>query len=259
VPVGQQIMQYAANKLVPVTLELGGSNPNIVAADADLALAVPGIVQGLRYGRQSQSCIAGSRIFVHADVYDRVVEQVVRRVDTLVVGDPFDEKTQIGALSSQRQYDRLQGVLERIRSTPGARVLRGGRHPADAALAKGLFLEPTLVDGIGNASSLCQEEVFGPISFINKWTDYEEVLAAANATQYGLIATLWTRDLGRALDFASRIRAGLVQVNTSHGPAPNVAYGGTKMSGLGKEYSLESMIAHFTFAKTVLLNAGQPA
>jgi acyl-CoA reductase-like NAD-dependent aldehyde dehydrogenase len=257
VPVGQQIMHYAASKLCPVTLELGGSNPNIVAADADLALAVPGIVLGMRFARQSQSCIAGSRIFVHADVYDQVVAQVVTAVSLLVVGDPFDERTQIGALSSQRQYDRLQAALERVRATPGARVLRGGGRPSDPALKKGLFLEPTLVDGITNSSSLCQEEIFGPVGFFIKWTDHEEVIAAANDTPYGLIATLWTRDLARALDFVSRIQAGLVQVNNYNGPRPNVAYGGTKMSGLGKEYSLESMIQHFTFSKTVLLNAGQ--
>jgi acyl-CoA reductase-like NAD-dependent aldehyde dehydrogenase len=100
VPVGQKLMAYAAPKLCPVTLELGGSNPNIVAADADLELAIPGIVAGMRYARQSQSCIAGSRVFVHADVYDRVVEQVVQRVGRLVVGDPLDEATQIGSLSS---------------------------------------------------------------------------------------------------------------------------------------------------------------
>ena len=257
VPIGLQIMHYVAPKLCQVTLELGGSNPNIVAADADLTLAVPGIVQGMRYFRQSQSCIAGSRIFVHADVYDQVVEQVVDRVGKLVVGDPFDEKTQIGALSSKRQYDRLQDALKRVRATPGARVLRGGGRPADPALAKGLYLEPTLVDGIPNSASLCQEEIFGPVGFFIRWTDYDEVIAAANSTQYGLIATLWTRDLGRALDFVSKIQAGLVQVNNYNGPRPNVAYGGTKMSGLGKEYSLESMIQHFTFSKTVLLNAGQ--
>lgn len=259
VPVGQQIMHYVVPKLCQVTLELGGSNPNIVAADADLALAVPGIVQGMRYARQSQSCIAGSRIFVHADVYDRVIDEVVERVGKLVVGDPFDEKTQIGALSSKRQYERLCGALQRVRATPGARILRGGGRPADPGLANGLFLEPTLVDGIPNSAALCQEEIFGPVGFFIRWTDYDEVIAAANATQYGLIATLWTRDLGRALDFASRIEAGLVQVNNYNGPRPNVAYGGTKLSGLGKEYSLESMIQHFTFSKTVLLNAGRGA
>src|SRR5205823_3690924 len=159
------------------------------------------------YSRQSQSCIAGSRIFVHADVYDRVVREVVERVGKLVVGDPFDERTQIGALSSQRQYDRLMGALERIRATPGARVLRGGGRPA-AAPGKGLYLEPTLVEGIPNTAPLCQEEIFGPVGFFIRWTDYEEVIAAANDTRYGLIATLWTRDLARALDFASRIQAG---------------------------------------------------
>ena len=257
VPVGQRIMSYVAPKLVPVTLELGGSNPNIVAADADLELAVHGIVQGLRYGRQSQSCIAGSRIFVHADVYDRVVEQVVDRVNRLVVGDPLDERTQIGALSSRRQYDRLLGVLERVRATPGARVLSGGGHPSDPALATGLYLQPTLVEGIANSATLCQEEVFGPIAFFMRWTEHEEMIAAANATSYGLIATLWTQDIGKALDFVSRVHAGLVQVNNYHGPRPNVSYGGTKMSGLGKEYSLESMIQHFTFSKTVLLGGGR--
>lgn len=259
VPVGQRIMHYVAPKLCQVTLELGGSNPNIVAADADLSLAVPGIVLGMRYARQSQSCIAGSRIFVHADLYDRVISEVVDRVGKLVVGDPFDEKTQIGALSSKRQYDRLAEALQRVRATPGARILRGGGRPADPGLAKGLFLEPTLVDGIPNSAALCQEEIFGPVGFFIRWTDHDEVIAAANATQYGLIATLWTQDLGRALDFVSRIEAGLVQVNNYNGPRPNVAYGGTKMSGLGKEYSLESMIQHFTFSKTVLLNAGRGA
>lgn len=259
VPVGQRIMGYVASKLVPVTLELGGSNPNIVAADADLEIAVPGIVQGLRYSRQSQSCIAGSRIFVHADVYDRVVEQVVERVGRLVVGDPLDERTQVGALSSRRQYDRLLGVLERVRATPGARVLAGGAHPGDPALASGFYLQPTLVDGIDNAATLCQEEVFGPLAFFMRWTDHDEMIAAANATSYGLVATLWTQDIGKALDFVSRVQAGLVQVNNYQGPRPNVSYGGTKMSGVGKEYSLESMIQHFTFSKTVLLAGGRTA
>ena len=257
VPVGQQIMAYAAAKLCPVTLELGGSNPNIVAADADLELAIPGIVAGMRYGRQSQSCIAGSRVFVHADVYDEVVEKVVQRVGRLVVGDPLDEATQIGALSSKRQYARLQGLLARVRDTPGARILCGGTRPADARLAQGLYLQPTLIDGVDNLSSMCQEEVFGPIGFFIRWTDHDAVIAAANATRYGLVATLWSQDIGRALDFVSRIEAGLVQVNHYNGPRPNVAYGGTKMSGLGKEYSLESMVQHFTFSKTVLLGAGR--
>ena len=129
----------------------------------------------------------------------------------------------------------------------------GDHDGADPRLAGGLFLEPTLVDGVPNDSPLCQEEVFGPIAFFQKWTDDDAVIEAANATPYGLIATLWTRDLGRAMRFVERIQAGLVQVNNYDGPRPNVAYGGTKMSGLGKEYSLESMVQHFTFSKTVLV------
>ena len=257
VPVGQQIMAYAAAKLCPVTLELGGSNPNIVAADADLALAIPGVVAGMRLARQSQSCIAGSRIFVHADVYDRVVPAVVERIGKLVVGDPFDPATQIGSLSSKRQYERLQGVLQRVRETPGARILCGGARPADPALARGHYLQPTLIEGVANTDALCQDEVFGPLGFFIRWTDHDEVIAAANATRYGLIATLWSQDIGRALDFVARIEAGLVQVNHYNGPRPNVSYGGTKLSGLGKEYSLESMVQHFTFSKTVLLGGGR--
>ena len=257
VPVGQKIVHYAADKLVHVTLELGGSNPNIVAADADLSLAIPGIVMGMRFSRQSQSCIAGSRIFVHADVYDEVVSQVVARVKQMVVGDPFDTQTQIGALSSQRQFNRLDKLLERVRAVPGAKVLCGGGRPVNQALGRGLFLEPTLVEGIPNSSSLCQEEVFGPVGMFIRWTNYEDMVAAANDTPYGLIATFWSRDIAKSLDFVSRIQAGLVQVNHYSGPRPNVAYGGTKMSGMGKEYSLESMIQHFTFSKTVILNPGK--
>ena len=148
-------------------------------------------------------------------------------------------------------------MLERVRATPGARVLCGGGRPADPKLVQGLYLQPTLVDGVDNTASLCQEEVFGPIGFFHRWTDHDEVIAAANATAYGLIATLWTRDIGKALDFVSRIQAGLVQVNNYNGPRPNVSYGGTKLSGMGKEYSLESMVQHFTFSKTVLLGGGR--
>jgi acyl-CoA reductase-like NAD-dependent aldehyde dehydrogenase len=144
-----------------------------------------------------------------------------------------------------------------VRDTPGARILCGGGRPADPRLAQGLYLQPTLIDGIANSATLCQEEVFGPLGFFFRWTEQDEVIAAANATRYGLIATLWSQDIGRALDFVSRIEAGLVQVNHYNGPRPNVAYGGTKMSGMGKEYTLESMIQHFTFSKTVLLGAGR--
>jgi acyl-CoA reductase-like NAD-dependent aldehyde dehydrogenase len=256
--VGREIAGYVAAKLCPVTLELGGKNPNIIMADADLERAIPGVVHGMRFTRQGQSCTAGSRVFVHRAVYDRVVDGVVERLEALRLGDPLDEATEVGAMISEEQFDRCTYYVEMARDTPGARFLCGGGRPDDPDLRKGLFFSPTLIDGIPNDSPVCQEEIFGPVACVLPWTDFDEMMAEANDIAFGLAATLWTRDLNRAMDFAENIQAGFVQVNQYDTPQPNVAYGGLKMSGVGKEYSYESMIDHFTTSKTIIINRGTP-
>ncbi|MDH3579444.1 MAG: aldehyde dehydrogenase family protein [Hyphomicrobiales bacterium] len=257
-PVGQAIAGYAAPKLCPVTLELGGKNPSIVMADADLELAVPGIIEGMRYTRQGQACTAGTRVFVHESVYDQVIEGVVAKLADIKLGNPLDEATDMGAIISEEQFNRTLHYMDIARNAPGARVLFGGERPTDPYLSQGYFYPPTLLDGLPIESEVCQDEIFGPVATVLPFKSFDEMITSANDTEYGLAANLWTRDLSRALEYVERIEAGFVQVNQCVAPRSNVSYGGLKMSGLGKEYALDSMVHHFTCSKTVLINRGTP-
>ncbi len=256
--VGQAISGYVAPKLCPVTLELGGKNPSIVMADADLELAVPGIIDGMRYTRQGQACTAGSRVFIHESIYDQVIDGVVKKLAEIKLGNPLDEQTDMGAIISAEQFKRTLDYMEIAKKTPDARILFGGNCPTDAYLSRGYYYPPTLLDGLSLESRLCQEEIFGPIATVLPFSKFDEMIDAANNTPYGLAANLWTRDLSRALEYIDRIEAGFVQVNQCVAPRSNVSYGGLKMSGLGKEYALDSMLNHFTCSKTVLINPGTP-
>jgi acyl-CoA reductase-like NAD-dependent aldehyde dehydrogenase len=256
--VGKAIMGYAAAKLCPVTLELGGKSPNIILPDADLDLVIPGIVTGMRFTRQGQSCSAGTRILVHERVYDEVKSRAIAAAAKLKVGNPMSETTEMGALISREQYDRVVGYIDLARRTPGARILCGGGRPDDPALAKGYYLTPTLIEGVAQDSALCQEEIFGPVAILQRWRDFDEMLEQANGTDFGLAAAIWTRDLARALQFTDRIQAGFVQVNQYITPRATLSYGGLKMSGLGKENTVEAMVDHFTSSRTVIINPGTP-
>lgn len=256
--VGQAIAGYAAPKLCPVTLELGGKNPSIVLQDADLDLAIPGIIDGMRYTRQGQACTAGTRVFVQESIYDQVVEGVAVKLADIKLGDPMDEATDMGAIISAGQFQRTLHYMGIAHNTPGARVLFGGQRPSDPELSKGYYYPPTLLDGLPLTSELCQDEIFGPIATALPFSSFDEMIEKANDTPYGLAANLWTRDLARAMEYIERIEAGFVQVNQCVAPRSNVSYGGLKMSGLGKEYALDSMLNHFTCSKTVLINRGTP-
>ncbi len=256
--VGAQIMRYAADKFISVTAELGGKNPNIIMPDADLDLAVAGIVQGLRLFRQGQSCTAGTRVYVHDDVYDEVMKRVVPALNKGRMGNPLDDATEVGSLISAEQLARVERYVHMARETPGARIICGGERPKDEALRRGYFYVPTLIEGIPSQSPVCRDEVFGPVATISRWRDFDAVLAEANDTQYGLAAVLWTRDLARSMQFIDQIQAGFVQVNQFSVAEASVEYGGTKISGIGRELSLESMLEHFTWSKTVIVNYGTP-
>lgn len=254
--VGKRILHYCADKICPVTLELGGKSPNIILPDADLDLAVPGIITGMRFTRQGQSCSAGTRIYIHEEVYETVIGRVLELLARLKIGDPLDEQTEVGAVISREQLERIVGYVEMARRTPGVRILCGGSRPQGSAFDQGLFYMPTLIEGVPPDSPVCREEIFGPVALVSRWSDFDAVLEEANDSDFGLAAALWTRDLASALAFADRIQAGFVQVNQFITPRPNLAYGGLKASGLGKEYSLESMLEHFTTSKTVIVNPG---
>jgi acyl-CoA reductase-like NAD-dependent aldehyde dehydrogenase len=254
VETGRIIYEGAAKKLIPVTLELGGKSPMIVMGDADLDKAVEGAVAGMRFTRQGQSCTAASRILVHETIHDTFVERLRARVDKMKMGDPLDEDTDIGAIVSHQQYEKVQGYIRLGKEIPGAQAITCARLPADERFTQGFYIQPVIFTGLTNSSRLAREEIFGPIVCVMKFTDYEDAIAQANDTEYGLAATIWTRDLKTALDASQRLEAGFVQVNQNLVVSPNLSYGGVKSSGLGKEASLEAMLEHFTTKKTIILN-----
>ncbi|MGE0769388.1 MAG: aldehyde dehydrogenase family protein [Hyphomicrobiaceae bacterium] len=254
VETGRIIYKMAAEKIIPVALELGGKSPMIVCEDADIDRAVVGAVQGMRFTRQGQSCTAASRMFVHEKVLDEYVEKLRRKVDELKIGDPLDESTDVGTIISRAQYDKVNQYIALGETLPGAKAIRCSALPTDSHLAKGLFLQPVLFTHITNDSRLAQEEIFGPVTCIMGWNDFDEVIKAANSTNFGLAASVWTRDLNRALVATDRIEAGTVQVNQNIVAQANLSYGGVKNSGLGKEASLEAMLEHFTNKKTMIFS-----
>ncbi|WP_459568675.1 aldehyde dehydrogenase family protein [Cupriavidus sp. 8B] len=254
VETGRIVARTAGEKLIPVTLELGGKSPMIVMEDADIAKAVAGAVSGMRFTRQGQSCTAASRIFVHDRVHEEFVGLLKARVDALKMGDPLDEATDIGTVISRAQLDKVHGYIESGRAEPHSRALECSQLPTDEWLRKGLFVRPVIFTGLTNASRLAREEIFGPVTCVIRFSSFEEAVAQANDSDYGLAATIWTQNLKIALDATRRLQAGFVQVNQNVVVQPGLSYGGVKQSGLGREASLEAMLDHFTHKKTVIFN-----
>jgi aldehyde dehydrogenase (NAD+) len=254
VETGKIVYRAAADKLIPVTLELGGKSPMIVMGDADIDKAVAGAVIGMRFTRQGQSCTAASRIFVHESIHDAFLDKLKGKVDAMVMGDPLDEKTDIGAIISQPQFDKVQSYIKLGEAAPGGTANRCSAMPTDPKLAKGLFVQPVIFTGVSNDHRVCKEEIFGPVTALIKFKNYDDAINQANDTEYGLAATIWTRDLKTALDATQRLEAGVVQVNQNLVVQANMSYGGVKSSGLGKEATLEAMLDHFTHKKTIILN-----
>lgn len=252
--VGEAIALEAARKLIPVTLELGGKSPMIVFEDADLPKAVAGAVAGMRFTRQGQSCTASSRIYVEEALLPAFREGLAKAVKALRMGDPLDEATDIGAVINARQNEKIARYVALGAATPGASALVCGTLPTEAHLAGGLFTAPVLFSGLPDDSPLLREEIFGPIACLMPFTDEGSVLEAANDSDFGLAATVWTKDLARALRVSNALEAGYVQVNQNLTIQPNLSYGGFKKSGMGKEASLESMLEHFTRKKTIVVS-----
>lgn len=254
VETGKIIYRASAEKLAPVTLELGGKSPMIVMGDADIAKAVDGAVYGMRFTRQGQSCSAASRIFVHASVFADFVKRLRARVDALKMGDPLDESTDIGTIISRTQFDKVKGYIAHGREIAGDKAIACSALPSEPHLKDGFYVQPMLLVGVDNESRVAREEIFGPVTCIMEFTEYEDALRMANDTEFGLCATIWTKDLGTALDAADRLEAGYIQVNQNIVAGIGTAYGGYKSSGLGKELSVSSMLEHFTREKTIIFN-----
>ena len=249
--VGRRVMEVASERIVPTTLELGGKSPQIVFPDASDDRVVDGVIAGMRFFRQGQSCTAGSRLFVHEKVLDSFVDALVAKLRTFTVGDPLDEATDIGSIVNRKQFDKVFDYIQDGIDQPRSVVALGGLPPQEGPLAAGYFVEPTVFTGVSNDWRIAREEIFGPVVSVIPWREEEEVLRMANDTHYGLAAFVWSRDIGAALRTAHAVEAGWVQVNQGGGQVLGQSYGGMKASGLGREFSLEGMLDSYTQRKHI--------
>jgi acyl-CoA reductase-like NAD-dependent aldehyde dehydrogenase len=251
---GRSVYQGSATKIIPVTLELGGKSPLIVCEDADIDNTAQRIIEGMRFTRQGQSCTAASRILVHKKLYNQIVDIVIEKLNKLKIGDPLDEATDIGSIISQRQFDKINYFLNIAEQDPNLTIHYACDLPKEDYLKKGLFLRPCLITGIKNTHELCQKEIFGPVTTIIEWENFEDAIQMANDTEFGLAAGIFTQNITRALQAAHRLEAGFVQINQYQVFRPSMPFGGFKHSGIGKEASARAMIDNFTKEKTVLIN-----
>ncbi len=243
---GKWIVQAAAGTLKRVSLELGGKSPVLIFPDADLEKAIPGAAMGV-FGNAGQVCVAGSRLYVHKDIFDKVVDGVSAMAKTLKVGPGTDPATQMGPLISQKQLDRVSGYIQSGREQ-GAEVVVGGERASNA----GYFMQPTVLAETNRDMTVVREEIFGPVvcAMPIDDNDIEKIAKTANDTTYGLAAYIWTRDMSVAHKLAKKLQAGTVSINGSAGIDPAVPFGGFKQSGWGRENGYEGA-EHFYETKTV--------
>lgn len=248
---GKKITSSAGPMLKKLSLELGGKNPNLVFADADFEKAVTTSVSSA-FTNQGEICLCGSRIFVERPLYDRFLKEFVRQTRELIIGDPLEEKTRIGALVSEAHMQKVLSCIDIAKKEGGAVVTGGNRVTVSGRCAKGFFVEPTVITGLPQECRTNREEIFGPVVTIMPFDTEEEVLRWSNDTTYGLSATLWTSDLTRAHRISAQLKSGIIWVNCWLYRDLRTPFGGTKQSGVGREGGWEAM-RFFTEAKNVCI------
>lgn len=252
--VGSGVMQAAADRVAPVTLELGGKSPFIVFPDADLETVVEAVANGIFYST-GEICDALSRVLVHESILEAFTERFVEYARSYTLGDPLLEETAMGPLTSREQFDRVTAYIETGRDE--ATLLCGGGRPDDSALQDGWFIEPTVFGDVTNDMTIAREEIFGPVQTIQSFGTYDEAIDLANDNRYGLAAGIGTERLSLVHQTAADLDAGLVYVN-DYGPIlPDAPYGGIKQSGFGKDLGLEAL-KHYQRTKTVYVNLSSP-
>ncbi len=252
--VGRQVALAAADRLIPATLELGGKSANIFFPDCNWEQAIDGLQLGILFN-QGQVCCAGSRVFVHEDIYDKFLADAVKAFDNVKVGVSWDPETQMGSQINERQLEKILSYVE-IGKQEGARVICGGQRVTDGELGKGCFMRPTLLADVTNDMRVAQEEIFGPVACIIKFKDEDEVIRMANDNAYGLGGAVWTRDLNRAIRVSRGIETGRVWVNTYNQIPEGSPFGGYKESGIGRE-THKVILEHYTQMKNIMINLSE--
>lgn len=248
---GKKIAATAAPMFKKLSLELGGKNPNIIFADCDFENAVSTSIHS-SFSNQGEICLCGSRIFVERPLYERFLTEFTARTRALVVGDPLDEKTKVGAIVSEAHMNKILSYIELAKKEGGTIVLGGKQVTGTGRCANGYFVEPTIITGLEHLCRTNQEEIFGPVVTIMPFDTEEEVLEYANSTTYGLAATIWTENLKRAHRVAAQVKSGIIWVNCWLFRDLRTPFGGMKQSGVGREGGFEAL-KFFTEEKNVCI------
>lgn len=244
VATGRAVMRNAASTLKRMSLELGGKNALVIFPDADVDRAVAGAVKGMNLGwTAGQSCGATSRVLVHDDLYDDVVDRIAAAFEAVSLGDPADPETDMGCLSSVAQFDKVSRYIT-MGQEDGARLVAGGRVEMPGDLANGYFVRPTLFADVTADMRVAREEIFGPVLSVLRWSDYAEMIGMVNGVEFGLTASVWSRNLRTALRAVNDIRAGYVWVNNVSDHFLGAPFGGVGQSGIGREECLDELLSY---------------
>lgn len=252
--VGYSVARAAADRLIPATLELGGKSANIFFADCDMERAIEGAQIGILFN-QGQVCCAGSRIFVEDKIYDEFVGKLVEAFRAVKVGDPMDPATQMGSQINQRQLEKILGWVEEAKKE-GARVAVGGEAAKIPGFEKGAFMQPTLLVDVKNDMKVAQNEIFGPVACVIRFSSEAEVVAMANDSEYGLGGAVWTREINRAMRVARGVHTGRMWVNTYNELPAHTPFGGYKKSGIGRE-THKVMLDHYSQMKNIYISLSE--
>src|SRR5262245_38953958 len=256
VPTGRAIQRAAAEGGIKhVTLELGGKNPLIAFPDMDPDNVAAIAVAGMNFAWQGQSCGSTSRLMLHEELYKPVLERVIARVAALRLGDPLDDKSQMGPVNSKRHYERVCAMVQ-SGIADGAKLMTGGKRPAGSDFARGYWLEPTVFADVDGNMRIAKEEILGAVLSVFRWKDEKEVFALANGTEYGLTASIFTNDIKTAFRAARAVKSGYVWINGASGHFYGTPFGGLKNSGLGREEGIDELLS-YTEVKTIHVLLGE--